>query len=318
MRILLALAVLATLGWGGFWVVGARALDRAVGATLQGNPGFAASDHQVRGFPNRFDLTLTEPRLTLPDIAWQAPFVQLFALSYRPHHLIAVFPHDQGFTVQGIDGTLTTTDMRASLVMRPETTLPLERAALVAQGPSLNLGGLTHQADVLRLASRPLAADRHELAMEAEVLFLDPALWALLDPSGQFPRRIDALRLQGEVALSAPLDRRLLDGALPALSDLVLTGLSASWEGVDIAITGDLRADPAGRATGDVVVAITGWPRLLAQLQATGTELPPMAIAALRAMADPATPERVEVPLRLRAGLVQLGAFSLLELPPLF
>ena len=318
MRILLALAVLATLGWGGFWVVGARALDQAVAASLQDNPTFSARDHRVRGFPNRFDLTLTEPRLTLPEVTWHAPFVQLFALSYRPNHLIAVFPHDQGFALGGVPGALSTTDMRASLVMRPETALPLERTALVAEQPALDFAGHVQRADVLRFASRALAPERHELALEVEVLFLDPALWALLDPSGQFPRRIDALRLSGEVGLSAPLDRSVAQGAIPALNDLVLTGLSASWEGVDIAITGALRADPSGRATGDVVAAITGWPALLAQLRATGIEVPPMLAAGLGAMADPARPERVEVPLRLRAGVVQLGAFALLELPPLF
>jgi len=318
MRILLALAILASLGWGGYWFVGARALDQAVGATLRGNAALSATEHRVRGFPNRFDLTVTEPRITAPGATWQAPFVQIFALSYRPNHLIAVFPNDQGFSLAGIAGTLGTADLRASLVMRPETALPLDRTALVAEQPALDFAGMVQRADVLRFASRALAPERHELALEAEVLFLDPALWALVDPSGQFPRRIDALRLQGEVELSAPLDRNLLEGASPQLADLVLTGLSASWEGVDIAITGQVRADPAGRATGDVVVAITGWPALLAQLRASGIEVPPMLAAGLSAMADPATPERVEVPLRLRAGLVQLGAFSLLELPPLF
>lgn len=318
MRILLALAISATLGWGGYWFAGSRTLDAAVSATLQGNPAFSVQSYEVRGFPNRFDLTLTEPRLTMEGLEWRAPFVQLFALTYRPHHLIAVFPHDQGFVLNGVAGTLTTTDLRASLVMRAETSLPLERVVMVAQGPALAFDGQTHRADAVRFATRALSATRHELALEAEVLFPDPAFVALLDPSGQLPRRLDVLRLLAEVDVTRPLDRALLDGQGVAVSDLALTGLRAAWDGVDIDITGRLSADAQGRATGDVLVTVTGWEALLAQLQAAGTEVPTMFTSALRAMADPDTPERVEIPLRVRAGMVQLGAFSLLELPPLY
>jgi hypothetical protein len=47
-----------------------------------------------RGFPNRFDTTITGLDLADPEtgVAWSAPFFQILSLSYQPNHVIAVFP----------------------------------------------------------------------------------------------------------------------------------------------------------------------------------------------------------------------------------
>lgn len=321
LRILLTLAVIATAAWGGYWFVGARALDRTVTQLLTDHPVLTAEEHVIRGFPNRFDLTLTAPRIQSGSLAWQAPFLQVFALSYRPHHLIVVFPNDQQASVPGQTAVLHSEDARASLVMTPELALPLERSALVVQAPRLQLDGATHHAETLRIASRANDARLHDAVIEIEAAFPDPAMMAQIDPGNHWPRRYDILRLEGEVQLDRPLDRQALVGTLPRPVAVRFTGARLAFDGVDLRVAGDVEPDELGRLSGPVRLTVTGWPALLERLADAGMIdanqagfLRPM----LAGMADPETPEAIELDLSLRDGALTIGPVTLLRLPPLF
>ena len=318
---LLAAAVLATLAWGGYWFVGARALDRTVAQNLETNPFFSAAGYSVRGFPNRFDLTLDAPELDQPGLSWRAPFVQFFALSYRPYHLIAVFPHDQEFVIEGNALGLHSRDMRASLVMAPQPALPLERFALVIEAPELRSESATHRAEQARFASRALSPSRHEAAFELRTLFPDTALMAELDPAGHWPRRVDLLALTLEAEFDRALDRAALSGPPPLLRSLAVTGAQLAFEGISLSATGRLEAGPLGLLSGEVTLQLQGWPALLARLEQAGLITPEAAALTTRsfgALADPSTPERLEAPLALRDGQLMLGPLVLGTLPPIF
>ena len=72
MRTLTVLVVAVMVLWGGYWFVGARALDAAVTQWADGLPaqGTEASytDISVQGFPNRFDLTIADPVIGDPGL----------------------------------------------------------------------------------------------------------------------------------------------------------------------------------------------------------------------------------------------------------
>ena len=321
LRILLTLAVIATAAWGGYWFVGARALDRTVTQLLTDHPVLTAEAHVIRGFPNRFDLTLTAPRIQSGSLAWQAPFLQVFALSYRPHHLIVVFPHDQQASAPGQTAVLHSEDARASLVMTPEFALPLERSALVVQAPRLQLDGATHSAETLRIASRANDARLHDAVIEIEAAFPDPAVMAKIDPGNHWPRRYDILRLEGQVQLDRPLDRQALAGPLPRPVAVRFTGARLAFDGVDLRVAGDVEPDELGRLSGPVRLTVAGWLALLERLADAemidanqAGFLRPM----LAGMADPETPEAIELDLTLRDGALTIGPVTLLRLPPLF
>lgn len=326
MRILLAAAILATLAWGGYWFVGARALDRAVNATLGANTALTADSYVVRGFPNRFDLTLTEPRLTLQGFDWRAPFVQIFALSYRPHHVIAVFPHDMGLILDGQAVALSSTDMRASVVMDPTADLPLNRTSVVAQGPVLSSRSETHRADTVRLATRrndqaSALMPTHDWVIEAETVFPDTGLLDALDPDAVWPRRYDILRVEGQLATDIALDRHALSAAYPpGLTDLVLTGARVHWDGVRIDASGRLQADALGRLSGTVSLRITGVADLWTRVESAGLIAPeylPLARATVSGLVRPAEPDHIDAVLVLRDGSVMFGPVPLLTLPRL-
>ncbi len=318
---LLAVAVIATIGWGGYWFMGARALDRAVSTVLQRNPAVSAESHSLQGFPNRFDLTLNAPQVTQGALQWRAPFVQIFALSYRLNHMIAVFAHDQNITVLGQELTLHTEDMRASLVMEPGLTLPLERFALVAESPALRSAHEAHHADTARIASHALDARRHRMVIELENAFPDPSTMAALDPQGHWPRRFDVIRLEGEAEFDRPLDRHALETVPPRLLELALTGARLVFDGSAVTARGRLIPDAQGYLSGEMVLEVQGWRALMRRARDAGlmpAEHDMLVTMAMQSMADPENPERLEAPLAVRAGDIMLGPVMLGSIPPIY
>lgn len=320
LKALTALAVIATALWCGYWFVGERALDRAIRQGLAHVPEVSAQDFTILGFPNRFDVTFTEPRIDLRGAEWAAPFVQVFALSYKLNHLVAVFAHDQVLRADGVETSVHSSDLRASMLMEPGLDLPLEAATLDGADLDLAQGATRHAMDRLRLASRRIGPRAHQLVALAEGVFPDPALMDRLDPDALWPRRFETLRLDAEAEFDRPLDRHLFDGTEPALIRLTLTGAEAAWNGVDIAATGRLTPDEAGLLAGDVTLHVTGWRALLATLGAAGLLTPEQQATlagTLAPMQDAGQDERLEVPLAVVAGVVHLGPLALATLPRL-
>lgn len=317
-KALTVLAVLATVAWCGYWFVGARALDRAVANVLAEAPELSADGHRVRGFPNRFDVTLEGPRLVSDGVEWSAPFVQIFALSYRLNHLVAVFAPDQALSLDGRRATLHSRDLRASVVMEPGLDLPLDRFTLIGADLDLALDGATHGLDVLRLAGRRTGPTQHEIALVAEAVFPDSGWLARSDPEGLWPRRLDLLRLDAEIELSRPLDRHALASGGPHLTRLTLTGARIAWPGVGIDAAGRLTAGADGALSGDVVLTVSGWRALLARLRDQGVLTPDyheLLSTTLAPMAIGTEGDTIEAPLSVVSGDVYVGPLLLGTLP---
>jgi hypothetical protein len=316
-RWLFGLAVVATLLWGGYWYAGARALRSAIDELLA-DPGspLSAAELAIAGFPNRFDVTLTEPRLALPGLDWSAPFVQAFALSYRPHHLILVFPPEQRLALPGAEWCLVAGDGRASAVLAPARRLELERLVVVLAEVALE-GPARLNATALRLAMRPAGPARYEAVAEAETVFPDPALLDAQDPDRHWPRRFDVLRLDAELAFDRPLDLEAArHGRLPA-PRVVLTAARAAWPGVDLEARGRIDLHAVGGPAGEITLAIRGWRDLVALLERSGSLSPELrrwiddTALSLARTEDGAV---VDVPLRIEGGRVRLGPLVLLDL----
>ncbi len=222
MRGLIWLVVLASLAWGGYWFVGSRALEKGAVAWFasQNDNGLIAENESlsVRGFPNRFDLTVTEPLLLDPDTGygWRAPFVQLFALSYQPWKVIAAFPPEQTISVPGQDIAITSAKLQASASLAPSSPIGVERSVLVGDAVSASSTmGWSVSAETLRLATRALDADGldQEIGLEALEVTPDPSLAAALPdlPQTLSKMRLDAIVgfLPGQDGEAPPRRQRL-------------------------------------------------------------------------------------------------------------
>lgn len=314
---LFGLAVLATALWCLYWFTASQTLRVALAEVLaQPDLPLRTQGYSVRGFPNRFDVTLDEPRLDLPEFGWSAPFVQVFALSYRPHHVIAVFPPVQEGHLGGLEWRLAASDARASALGAPTRNLELERSVAVIEGADLTAGGTRWRMEALRLAIRRTAAGSYEAVAEAEAVFPDPAMMDEADPQAIWPRRIAVMRVDLALDFARPLDLDLARGAALPPPAVALTGARLAWDGADLHLTGrvDLGA-PEGPA-GDLVLAVTGWADVVDRLARAG-----ILTAEQRAWVDGMAPgltrsgdaQAVDIPLRVEAGQVRLGSMVLLD-----
>ncbi|UWQ22483.1 DUF2125 domain-containing protein [Jannaschia sp. W003] len=319
--LVIVVAVLAAL-WSGWWFAGAAGVRRGVEAAAAEAEArgwtVAWDDLSVVGFPNRFDTTLDAPRLEGPGGAWgwSAPFVQVFALSYRPNHLIAVAPNTQTLGTPFGPVEIASEDMRASLVVSPDPALPLERLQLTAEAVAAE-GGLGAVAvDALRLALREAGAPHsYDVAFGAEGLVLPEALMRRSNVPG-LPAEVGALELDGTVALDRAIDRTL--DAAPAVEALDLRAARVRWGGIDVTLSGRLEAGPEGLAEGALAAEIADVPALARALEGA---LDPARLALARrflvGFAPEGRPDAARVDLQVRGGVVALGPFELLMLPPL-
>lgn len=101
MRLLLILTSLLALIWSGYWIVFSVKLKSEVSDFLESYNSeerlIDYSNISIKGFPNRFDITVNELNIKNENskINWFLPYFQILSLSYKPNHLILVFPNTQ-------------------------------------------------------------------------------------------------------------------------------------------------------------------------------------------------------------------------------
>lgn len=330
MRKLTVLVIVAVLAWGTYWVVGSVALDRGLRAWIDDRrgEGWVAdyADLRVRGFPNRFDTTFTDLDLADPEtgLAWSMPFFQILALSYRPNHIIAVWPNQHRISTPRERLTVTSSDMRASLVVEPGTDLVLDRSTLVADAFGVSSSeGWQAGASALRLATRqtPVVADTHDIGIEALDVRLAEPLKRRLDPLGALPGEIETLRIATEIAFDAPWNRFAIERARPQPTSIDLDDLTAIWGDLELRAAGEVSLDAEGLATGEVTIKAVNWREMVDIAVASGA-LPEAsrtsvenALALLAGMSGRA--DTIDAPLVLRSGRIFFGPLPLGTLPPL-
>lgn len=325
MRALLWTTALAAGLYGGYWFVGSHyALQGAEQALAQlkadGRADYASV--ALHGFPSRFDLTIDAPRLMSADgsLHWQAPFLQLLALSYRPNRLIAVWPNDQTLTVGPEVLSLHTTDLRANLNLTASTALALDSTTLAGQGPVLTReqGGAI-AADSVLLATRAAgSAAVHEVALVITGLSVDALLRQKIDPAGSLPPAADDARLGAVLSFDRPLDRSLAKTPARLMAIHQITG-HFGWGPVQIDLKGDIEIDAKRNAVGRVILSAHHWRETLALAVRAGViaaDSAPRVEALLGSLAaQSGEADLLKLPLSLSDGLVRFGPLPLLPLP---
>jgi hypothetical protein len=336
MRGVLWVAGVLVVLWGGWWLAGSVAIQRGVTAAMAEQAAMgktAKGDVAVRGFPNRWDMTVTGLELGDPvsGILWQAPFVQVFAMTWKPWHLIAAFPPEQSLTLQGKKITVTAEGLLASLRTDAALDLPLAEARFA--GTALQLAsdqgwrfGLDEFTVALR--SNPLPGpNSYELAFDLAPITPDPAVLAALKavtvpnlPPADFPDTVESLWGSVFLTFTAPLDRHA-GKAKPALTRVEIDIFNFAWGQLAGTAKGMVEADADGFASGRVQIKVTNWDRLPALLVAAGI-IPPeragLVAGAMRALAAQ-TPEPTVLSLALdmKDGRMSLGPFPLGPAPRL-
>ncbi len=304
MRILLAVIVIFTALWGGYWFYGSQRAEQAAVdwfATAPERGLYATHDGiSVAGFPNRFDITVTSPEvLDNRGLGWRAPFVQVFALSYRPNHVIVTWPNEQEILQPGGTAMLQSSRMQASAVFA-DAFRSLQRGTLVAEGldyagPQGAFGFDNGQLAVRALASAP---GSYEVALN--IAGLRPELPAL--PEGE--------------AATLVLDGRAQVGPDGRPQSLEVQNLHLGFADMQLAGQGQLELDAQGLLNGQLDLSTADWQRMLALTVEAGLvdpEVAPTYENAMRLLAE--STGTLRAPVTFNEGMMRLGPLPLGVVP---
>lgn len=331
MRKLLFLIVVLAAVWSGYWYVGSNAVRDGVttwfaDASRQGIEA-QNSGVTVAGFPNRFDLTIDGLRIADPRLgaAWDAPFVQVFAMTWKPWHIIAALPPQQTVTLPSEVVTIGSSDLKASFRAKPSTDLPLAEVRLAGTSLSLSsdrawtvgLGDFT-----VGLRAEPaLGPSGYEFGFDLAPLTPDATFVSAIKavdipdlPPSDLPESVESLWGSVYLTFSAPLDRHAGE-ARPYLTRVEVNQFNLVWGKLAASAKGVIEADDQGFAAGEITLDVTNWDRLPAILVAAGVIEPQMAPTIARGMQALAaqSPDTtiLSLTLKLAEGRMSFGPFPL-------
>lgn len=327
MRALLAIALAATALWGGYWYVGARAIEVAVVQWFAEQPPGVASNAgvSVQGIPNRFDLTVTEPILTDPvsGIAWKAPFAQVYAMTWKPWHVIAALPSGQEITLADQVVRVASAKIIASVLLHPGKELTLNETVAEAHGVVLTSTAGWEIGVEKALASTREDVTRgntHRLGLALTGIAPDAGLMAALADT-DLPTRAEEIFIDAHAGFSAPLDRFMAQSQ-PRLLLLELNEARVGWGALRFSAKGTLTAGPDGLAQGEIALRVDGWRRLPKLLVALGLLKPDIAPTLERALevvaAQGGDLDVVQMVLKCADGQMSLGPLPLGPAPQMF
>ena len=322
MKRLLAVIVLATLGYSGWWVYASSTLRSDVERWFEDQQaaGLSASysDLTVRGFPNRTDLTLTDPALARADgtIGWRAPFLQILGLTYKQGHVIVAWPDTQTLTTPDGDIAIASDGLRASVIHDDRTLLRSNLEATV-----LNITG-SEQA--LALADVNAALQKVGASASSYRIAVSIGSLAATRPNvgaGIGPESLASLRAEMDLGFDQPLTFDALAGSSPRVTEIALTRSEITYGAVTFKVSGAARLDNDGRATGEITLTAENWRDAIAAARDNG-DLPYAlgdGLIDLLSMLSTfgGSRDALDITLGLERGTVLIGPIPIGYLPPL-
>ncbi|MGH1425521.1 MAG: DUF2125 domain-containing protein [Pseudooceanicola sp.] len=316
-RLLILILVLAT-GWSAYWFIGSRGAKAAFAGWFDDRraEGWQAdyADLSVIGFPSRFDTTFTNLAIADPATgwAWEAPFFQLLALSYRPTSVIAVFPPDSIIATPVEQFALTTSDTKASLSLDPSPRLPLNKVTLIGSDIALTGTGRL-SLDTLRLAGErlPVSTSAYRLGALAQGVALPAPFVRKLAQGIALPPALERVELDMNVTFDRPWDLDAVEQLRPQPREIDLSLVKAEWGALRLAATGKITVDAIGQPKGSVSIKAEQWRDMLRVAVAAGALPEAVAQSVERALGLVANlsgrPDSLNVTLDFRDGRMFLG-----------
>lgn len=279
MRRLIGLTVIAAVLYGGYWFVGRGQIETRMTTVLNtindGPENVQFSDLSTKGFPSRFDTTITDLNFTdaTGRFSWSAPVFQLLALAYRPNEVIAIFPTSQTFTIGEDVFTLEADDMRASGKVSASTALSLQTATVTLDSPRLRTqDGAELAMDALLSAIRqsPGRDKTYDIFLDARSIALPAELRRLIDPQRFQPDVIDGLRLDAEMELTEQIELNSAAQTPAEITAVRITEMVLTWGDMSATAIGDLTTTSGGLLNGSVTMTALNWDRALDLAVANG------------------------------------------------
>lgn len=334
MRGLITLVLVLSLGWSAWWLIGTTAQKTGIETWMEQRreAGWVAEveEFKVTGFPNRFDSIFTDLTLSNPQAGWtwEAPNFQLLALSYKPNHIIAVWPGSHSYSTRNDTITITSSLFRGSLIFKPDTALSLDRMQL--ETTDLILAGETDwrasakEASVAFFAHNApdLPPNSYDLYVKA-LEFSPPATWRdTVDEGGVLPETIPEVILDASLTYDNPWDRFAIEQTNPRLTAIQIRDLRFLWGELNLNGKGSININDDGYMEGDFTLQAQKWRELLDVIIAAQLLTPDFATSLDRGISVVAAlagnPDDIEIKLRFNGGLTYIGAIPIGPAPRVY
>ncbi|GGD35767.1 DUF2125 domain-containing protein [Sinisalibacter lacisalsi] len=322
LTVIMLLAVLAAIGWGLFWLIGATAMEKALAQWLDDRraEGWRAETTalETRGFPSRFDTTFEGLDLADPDtgVAWSAPLFQLLSLSYKPTQVIAVFPGVQRFSTPEAAYEIEAERMRGSMSLAPSLSLETRNSTI-----EIDMARLTSSQDWVATLERAQLSMRqspdsqdpgmNDVFITARGIDPGSAVFTRLDGITGLGQLIDEVTLTARVRFDRPWDRRAIEVARPQPRAVEIEALTARWGDLLLTGAGAVEVGPEGEPRGEIELEATNWREMLAiaeageAISAQEADRIERGLTLLAGLGG--DPDRLDVTLRFERGLTFLG-----------
>lgn len=321
MRLMLWIIAGLTALYCGYWAVASRVIRAGAEAAIARMRAEETADvaaFGLAGFPARFDITLEAPRFASRDgtFHWSAPEIRLYALSYRPQHVIAILPPQQRLGIGRETVAVTSQAFSASAVFGLAAAVPLDHAQTVGKAVVLSSdAGWGLAVDELRAAVRRGEDETiQRVGIELLGLTLSGAPAEVVTAGGALPARGERLYLDATLGLDRPLDRFAVAEGLRVQS-AEITALALDWGPAGFSGQGRVALSAEGVPEGRVELSLRNWRAVLRLGVALGLLRPETAPTVERAaeslarMGDDA--EVLTLPLVFAGGQMSLGPVPL-------
>lgn len=312
-RLLFVICLFAAL-YSTWWVVArtgfVRGLDAAEGTAIARGVAVTYDSRSTTGFPSRLDTTWRDVSVTTPRLRYQAPLVQLLALSYRPDRAILFAPGPHRISDGVFELELQSADSRASVRVVPGLSLLLDEARAQSDNLTVSLNGLR-----LAQARRVLTALRRAPPPDRRIDLY--GLIADLTPTGDtgaLPATIAQIELNAHAELSEPLAFR---GAPPRPRRIEIGHATLSWGASRLRLSGALDVDGQGRLNGELRLTGQQWAEVLEAVVALGLIEPGIAQTWRNLGQQISDGDNLSLTLPVRDGRVMLGLVPIIVLPRL-
>ncbi len=325
-RLLSTLAVIAALGWSGWWY--ALALGQEVALrrwfSERREAGWQADYGALRlaGFPLRVSRRIEDLALADPSTgwAWTAPAFRIDSHPLDPARFTLVWPTEQLFAVPGERVRVASAEMRADLAVASSDRLPLRGAALRVAGLRLEgESGWRAEAGLVAGAVTRREGTDYEIDLDAEKLTVPGPLLERLDPAGVAGGEIERVVAKGSVGLDRPLDLATIEHGRLAVRHADIRALRLEWGALRLEAKGRIEADARGYPEGEIDVSARYWREIITMLERGGVIGPRLADSITSALTFVAgldgDPDSLDGTLRFAEGRVWFGPVPLAAVP---
>ncbi|KJZ19231.1 DUF2125 domain-containing protein [Loktanella sp. S4079] len=329
MRRLTFLVIFLSVAYSIYWFVGHRAVESATQTMItearQDGWQISYTDLNTTGFPSRFDTTATD--ITVSPInqqwTWQAPFLQVFALSYQPNRVIAAFPNEQIVEIAGQTIAVSNSSLRASGAVAARTDLAFDNATI--EGDALSIASdLGWEISIARaiaaMRMQTGAENRYDAFFELGDLSLPREVGLQIDPNGQLGTDVSKFVIDSAITFDRPLDRHVLEGGAAAaqMTNVTLRNVTLEWGPVVIRAQGGVEIDRQGIPDGRITFRSQQWRDMIDILVGAGVidaDIAPTVTTIASSMV--AGDGSLEMPVVFAGGMMSLGPLPIGPAPRL-